>query len=86
MSGADAGREAARRAIHEAMRAGRAQLDLSGLGLTSLPVDLRRFTRLRTLKVEGNRLRALPAWIGELTNLHRLELRNNRLGRCPQNS
>jgi hypothetical protein len=76
-------REAARRAIHEAMRAGRTQLDLSGLALTSLPADVRRFTRLRKLNAEHNRLRALPAWIGELTSLHTLELAHNQLRTLP---
>ena len=55
------------------------ELDLSGLGLRSLPPQVWNLTNLTFLNLEHNELTALPSEIGYLTNLTGLVLADNQL-------
>ncbi|MCS4510849.1 leucine-rich repeat domain-containing protein [Xylophilus ampelinus] len=55
-------------------------VDLSGLGLYSLPPDIGKLTETRMLCVSDNELHRLPPEIGNLVNLRVLEAANNKLG------
>ena len=59
------------------------ELDLSGLGLKSLPLEVGNLTNLTFLDLEHNELTALPSEIGYLTNLTGLGLAGNQLTRLP---
>lgn len=59
-------------------------LDLSNLGLTTLPESLGQLTQLRHLRLFDNALTTLPEWIGQLTQLQRLNLTRNRLTSLPE--
>ncbi|MGQ4382828.1 leucine-rich repeat domain-containing protein [Streptomyces sp. SAS_270] len=58
-------------------------LDLSEMGLTSLPEEVCELTRLRMLDVSRNRLTTLPRRIGELTSLTGLLLSDNPISTLP---
>jgi Leucine-rich repeat (LRR) protein len=62
---------------------GREELDLQGLGLTSLPPTLFGLGKLRRLDLGGNRLAALPPEIAGLTALQSLDLSNTQLTQLP---
>ena len=47
------------------------ELDLSGMGLISLPPEIGQLTNLTELTLTDNRLTSLPAEICQLTNLVR---------------
>jgi Leucine-rich repeat (LRR) protein len=70
--------------IEEARRTGAVDLDLSDLGLQSLPESIGRLAQLRNLQLYNNRLTALPESIGQLTELRELNLLNNRLTALPE--
>ena len=55
------------------------ELDLSGLGLKSLPPQVWNLTNLTFLNIEHNELTELPSEIGYLTNLTGLVLADNQL-------
>ena len=57
------------------------ELDLSGLGLKSLPPQVGNLANLTFLNLEYNELTALPSEIGYLTNLTGLVLAGNQLTR-----
>ena len=59
------------------------ELDLSGLGLKSLPPQVGNLTNLTFLDLEHNELTALPSEIGYLTNLTGRGLAGNQLIRLP---
>ncbi len=59
-------------------------LDLSGLGLTSLPTEIGKLTNLAHLNLGNNQLTSLPPEIGQLTRLERLWLSNNQLTSLPK--
>nr|XP_056714245.1 transforming growth factor beta activator LRRC32 [Euleptes europaea] len=52
-------------------------LDLNGNGMTTLNVNLPRFTHLRYLNLSDNRLSWLPAWSEDCCALEILDLQNN---------
>ena len=58
-------------------------LDLSLLGLTTLPPEIGQLTALTELWLSDNQLTTLPPVIGQLTALTRLELNDNRLTMLP---
>ncbi|MFN0282648.1 MAG: leucine-rich repeat domain-containing protein [Kineosporiaceae bacterium] len=58
-------------------------LDLSGRGLTALPVSIGRLVELDALYLQGNALTALPDEVGELRGLSVLALSDNRLTELP---
>ncbi len=75
--------EEAERRIATEKEKGERNLDLSGLGLTTLPLSIVQLRDLRRLSVEENRLRILPEFLGELTNLTILDVEENELEELP---
>ena len=69
--------------INQAALKEASELDLSGLGLKSLPPQVGNLTNLTFLDLEHNELTALPSEIGCLTNLTGLGLAGNQLTRLP---
>ncbi len=69
--------------IAQAAKEGATTLDLSGEGLTSLPVEIGRLTNLTALYLHNNQLTSLPAQMANLTNLTLLSLNNNQLTELP---
>ncbi|WPD24168.1 MAG: COR domain-containing protein [Candidatus Electrothrix scaldis] len=65
--------------IEKAKASGATGLDLSSMGLTSLPPELFQLTNLTRLDLRGNQLTALPPEICQLTNLTKLYLSDNQL-------
>ena len=59
------------------------RLDLSQLGLTTLPPEIGQLTALTRLDLRNNRLTTLPPEIGHLSALTRLSLFNNELTTLP---
>ncbi|WP_255955284.1 leucine-rich repeat domain-containing protein [Streptomyces odontomachi] len=68
--------------IAEAERTG--VLDLSSMGITEVPADVRALTSLKLLRLPGNRLSVLPDWIGDLTALETLDLAENGMLVLPE--
>jgi internalin A len=58
-------------------------LDLSGIGLPTLPPDIGNLTKLESLKLNQNQLTSLPREIGNLTSLTYLDLSENQLTSLP---
>ncbi|KAB2642968.1 MAG: hypothetical protein DVB26_00905 [Verrucomicrobia bacterium] len=58
-------------------------LDLSRLGLSSLPSNIGQFAKLTELNLAYNHLRSLPPQLCQLEGLSRLDLSNNDLGVLP---
>ncbi len=82
--GANAGqRKAALREAHRrvdlAARERSAELNLDGLGLTTVPAQVNQMTWLRSLSLSRNSLASVPTAIRELTGLGHLDLSANRL-------
>ena len=73
----------AERRVAECTRRGKTVLDLSHLGLATLPSSLVELKQLRALALHGNQLGELPPFVGELRQLHTLTLARNRLGELP---
>src|SRR5438093_1390211 len=73
----------AQRRIQQAAKNGKTFLDLSGLGLTSVPPEIGQLTQLTTLNLDKNQLTSVPPEIGQLTQLDRLDLDNNQLAELP---
>jgi len=69
--------------IKKAARTGATELDLSELGLTSLPPEIGGLTNLTTLWLNENQLTSLPPEIGGLANLTELYLYKNQLTSLP---
>ncbi|MDA0591602.1 MAG: hypothetical protein O3C17_26815, partial [Planctomycetota bacterium] len=69
-------REAEQR-IAEAAREKAAVLNLSGLGLTSVPPEIGQLARLTRLDLDNNQLTSVPPEIGQLARLTTLLLFNN---------
>ncbi len=59
-------------------------LNLSCLGLRSIPLELVNLPGLRELNLDSNQLTHLPAWISHLTELSMLSLVNNQLAQLPE--
>ena len=59
------------------------QIDLYGMGLTSLPVEIGNLVNLQQLNLTTNQLTSLPVEIGKLVNLQSLILVNNKLTSLP---
>ena len=73
------------RKIEECRREGKrgTHLNLSSLGLTTLPAEIGQLTALTELYLPANQLTALPPQLGQLTALRRLDLDNNQLMSLP---
>lgn len=70
--------------ILEAQREARGSLDLSGMGLTSLPPEITRLREIRELFLHDNNLRWLPPEIGQLDHMESLTLHGNQLQGLPE--
>jgi small GTP-binding protein len=70
--------------IRQAADSGAESLDLSNLGLTSLPPEIGQLNNLTMLVLSNNQLTSLPLEIGQLTNLLYLGLSDNLLTILPK--
>jgi internalin A len=70
--------------IAEAQQKKAKRLDLSDLGLTTLPPSIWTFTHLRELHLGNNRLTHLPEEIANLSALQVLDVDRNRLSKLPE--
>lgn len=77
-------KEEAIRRLRYAGLFGAAGLNLSGLGLNTLPRQIWQLTQLRTLNLARNQLSELPPEIAQLTELKTLELQTNHLRSIPK--
>jgi internalin A len=77
------GWQTALRRIEEARKSGVNALNLSDLGLTSVPDSLVQLAGLRLLSLSNNQLTALPDALAQLSNLQILSLANNQLTALP---
>lgn len=68
----------------EKAREGSLRLDLSGLGLATLPEALWQLTALQELSLFDNQLTTLPEVLGRLKALRVLDLANNQLTALPE--
>ena len=73
------GYKIASKKIKEARRSSTTELNLSGLGLTSLPPEIEQLTTLTLLNINNNQLKYLPVKIGNLVKLTSLYVGNNRV-------
>lgn len=71
-------------AIHKAIKARGEVLNLSGLGLETVPASISALTNLGLLDLGKNKLTSLPPGIGELRKLNTLFLEGNRLTSLPR--
>ncbi len=78
------GREVAQIRIIEAEKPNQESLDLSDLGLTSLPEMIGSLTWLKRFDLDKNRLQTFPKSFSELTLLESLDLSNNLLETLPE--
>ena len=69
--------------IKQAARDKQTKLNLSGKGLTTLPLEIVKLTNLQFLYLYNNQLSSLPAEIVQLTNLQTLNLVGNQLSSLP---
>ena len=72
-----------RQRIEQAAREGATKLDLGSEGLTALPPEIGRLSRLQELQLYANKLTALPPEIGQLSQLQLLWLSGNQLIALP---
>lgn len=59
-------------------------LDLSRKGLTSVPKDILKLKKLKTLSLTNNQITEIPEWMTELTELENLFLNSNQLSVFPK--
>lgn len=71
------------RRIEEARRSGSPELDLTFLGLTTIPDSLAQLTKLQAVTLGNNRLTAIPKFLAQLSNLQTLDLSYNQLTTVP---
>ena len=60
------------------------ELDLHSAGLTSLPLEITKFKKLKSLNLCDNKLDCLPSQIRALTKLKRLDLSKNLFSSLPK--
>jgi hypothetical protein len=58
-------------------------LDISCMGLKSIPSEIGLMTDMKRLCLHRNKLRSLPVELSQLTNLVRLDIDNNKLDSLP---
>lgn len=59
------------------------ELNLSRMGMSTLPQEVRQLRHLRVLDIRWNKLSTLPDWIGELSELEVLYAQHNQLTAWP---
>lgn len=59
-------------------------LDLSNLGLSSLPPEIDKLSHLKKLHLDGNNFRSLPKVVCQLASLEELTMRGCRLEQFPE--
>lgn len=59
-------------------------LNMEGVNLVQVPVEIHNFKHLKDLNLSGNLLYHIPEWIGELSELHILNLGKNLLTFLPK--
>jgi len=69
--------------IRHAKRANERSLDLSGMSLTEIPIDIVQLTMLETLNVSNNKLTSLKR-VEQLPNLKDIIAQNNNINILPQ--
>ena len=69
--------------IEAARRLRKTLLNLSNLGLTTIPSEIWTLTQLATLSLNRNKLTTIPPEIGNLTKLRELSLYDNQLTTIP---
>ena len=67
------------RALHDNVR----DLNLAGMDLVTLPVEIWNMTKIQSLNLSHNRFQTLPDNIGELQKLERLDISFNNLKHLP---
>jgi internalin A len=77
------GRDEAQRRIQKAFLTGATVLDLSGIRLAEVPLELSQLTRLESLDLSNNKLTSVPPELGQLANLTQLALHQNQLTSVP---
>jgi Leucine-rich repeat (LRR) protein/GTPase SAR1 family protein len=60
------------------------ELDLAGMNLTVLPLEIGNLTSLTSLDLRSNKIAELPQTIGNLTSLTSLDLRSNQIAIIPE--
>src|SRR2546423_2952395 len=78
------GMKIAQRRIARALRQHAKRLDLSNLGLTSVPMSVNKLRKVQILELNRNRLTKLPRGIGKLTELRQLRVESNALRTVPK--
>jgi internalin A len=76
--------DGAEQRIQKALQSGAVELDLSQLGLISIPYTIVHLTNLKRLSLSLNQLSKLPEEITRLTNLQKLDLSGNELTSLPE--
>lgn len=76
--------EVAQQLIAAALAEDKTALDLSGLGLTELPVELFSLTHLEILFLYNNQLTSIPETIAQLHNLQEIYLEKNQITSIPE--
>ena len=73
----------AKQRIQQAIQDLEPRLDLGGLNLASLPIEIGEADHLTHLTLRANSMEQLPAEIGHLINLKQLSVPDNRLSKLP---
>jgi internalin A len=73
----------AQQRIQKALESNADTLNLSGLGLTSVPSELGQLANLSALYLSHNQLTSVPSELGQLANLSELYLSHNQLTSVP---
>ncbi len=82
-SSADTPYDIALKRIAKCHKNSRLVLDLSHLGLTTVPSEIRQLSAVTVLNLNGNQLTALPREIGQLSALTKRHVNNNQLRALP---
>jgi internalin A len=71
------------RRIEEVRRTNAAKLDLSGLGITSIPASVFDLPQLQNLDLSNNQITTVPASLWQLSHLQNLDLHDNQITTIP---
>jgi internalin A len=77
-------RQAVLQRIEQAASEQASVLNLSGLGLTEVPLEIGQLVNLKELDLSGNQISIIPDEIGQLVNLEHLDLRHNQIVAIPE--